>query len=120
MSADLNFGIGPAISLLCWFLRYRLPTMRKHIADGGIVAGALLIIADLMVPEMKPNVLAAGLLLIGLLFVGGALDVWLNQKPGAPVRAGSASIEPKNNMGGVSENEGIVTQGQRGDNSISK
>lgn len=53
--------------------------MPKHTADAGIVAGLLLILADVLEPTMRPNIIAAGLFLTGVLFIGGSLDVWLSQ-----------------------------------------
>src|ERR1700704_3895388 len=74
---DQDLSVGSAISIVFGFLRWRFSTMPKHTAEAGIVAGLLLIMADVMVPEMKPSILAAGFFLIGVCFIGGAIDVWL-------------------------------------------
>jgi hypothetical protein len=100
---DQDLSIGTAISIIFGFLRWRFPTIPKHTAEAGIVAGGLLILADAMGPSMKPNILAAGLFLIGVLFIGGSLDVWLRpstakaQTPTEP--PGSTVIE--NSGGGI-------------------
>jgi peptidoglycan/LPS O-acetylase OafA/YrhL len=114
---DQDFSIGSGLSILFGFLRWRIPKMTNHTAEGGILAGVLLILADFLVPDMKPNIFAAGLLVIGLLCVGAAFDVWLNQKKlGQSAAEPAAPIAP-NTMGGVVGNTGIITQGQKGDNS---
>lgn len=91
--------------------------MPKHVADGGIAAGIILITVDVLMPQMKPNLLAGALLLIGCLFIGGAIEVWRSQTVPFAVKGPSSS---GNKMGTVRDNDGIVTQGQKGDNSISK
>jgi hypothetical protein len=85
--------------------------MGNHTAEAGVVAGILLLIADLTVPEMKPQIIASGLFLVGVLFIGASFDVWLKQRPTVADASRTGNI-----MGNVQNNQGIVTQGQTGDN----
>jgi hypothetical protein len=77
--SEQELTIGIAISVVFGFLRYRFPTMSNHLSEAGIAAGILLIIAELMVPEMKIHILAGGMFLAGMLLVGGSFDIWLKQ-----------------------------------------
>ncbi|MGC2224524.1 MAG: hypothetical protein WA624_20320 [Methylocella sp.] len=78
---DREIGIGGAISLVFWFVRYRVPNMPKHVADGGILAGLILVLANIMEPDMKPGIYASTVFLLSLLGVGYAVHLWRNQKP---------------------------------------
>jgi xanthosine utilization system XapX-like protein len=117
LNQDLSFGIGTAVSILFAFLRYRFPTMGKHTAEAGIAAGILLIIADIMVPDMRPALPAAAMFLIGCLCIGASIDLWINQN-----KTGDKIPSPinSNNLSNVNNNRGIVTQSQNGDNTLSK
>jgi len=90
--------------------------MGNHTAEAGIAAGLFLLIADLMTPEMKPNIFASGLFLIGLLCIGGSLDVWYRQKHN--VAGMRESPQDTNTVGNIPNNHGIITQGQTGDNDV--
>lgn len=91
--------------------------MGKHTAEAGIAAGILLIIADIMVPDMKPALPAATLFLIGCLCIGGSIDLWINQ-----TKTGDRIPSPitSNNLSKVTNNRGIITQSQNGDNTLSQ
>ena len=45
-----------------------------------------------MWPAMKPSIFASGLFLIGVLFIGGSLDVWLRP---SPARAGTDAMSKR-------------------------
>lgn len=55
--------------------------MPNHVADGGILAGVLLILANVMEPDMKPNIFTSTVFLLSLLGFGYALHLWRGQKP---------------------------------------
>jgi hypothetical protein len=55
--------------------------MPKHVADGGILAGFLLFLANIMEPDMKPGIYASTVFLLSLLGMGYAVHLWRNQKP---------------------------------------
>jgi hypothetical protein len=89
--------------------------MPKHTAEAGIVAGLLLILADVMVPEMKPSILAAGLFLIGTLFIGGAFDVWLRPSAASAQSPPTSTGKPQVGAPGMTQSaQNITSYGQQG------
>jgi hypothetical protein len=95
--------------------------VHKRVSEAGLAAGFLLLIADLVVPDMKPNLLPSLVFVAGLLLVGWSIEMWQHQRKSSPVGVPPTSdTEPPERMGSAPDNRGIITQGQTGDNSISK
>jgi hypothetical protein len=106
---------GVAISIIFAFFRYAVPVMPKAVAWAGVGAGAIILIAGWVVPEMKITIPVVVLFLVGMLLIGGAIDLALR---GASASDANALLPGSNNMGPVTGNKGIVTQDQRGDNAM--
>ena len=76
--------------------------MPKYVADSGILAGLLLILANIMEPDMKPGIYASTVFLLSLLGVGYAIYLWCNQKPSDYlVQNAQAQTVIENSGGGV-------------------
>jgi hypothetical protein len=114
----LAYGIG--ISIAFFFLRYAVPVMPKSIAWAGFAAGILVILSNFLGPEMRPSLAAIALFLVGALCIGGAVHMSLKPKSASADTGDQTPASGGNTMGSVSGNKGIVTQGQSGDNNISK
>jgi hypothetical protein len=107
---------GAAISVISTFIRRAMPIVPKPIAWSGAGAGVLVLVADGLIPQMNITLPAIGLFLVGALCIGGAINLTFKPKPAPsdPV----AAVSTTNQAGDVTNNSGIVTQGQRGDNAI--
>jgi hypothetical protein len=109
------YGVG--ISIVFAFVRWAVPVMPKPIAWAGVVAGIVIVLVDLFMPDFKLTIPAIALFLIGMVCIGGA--VHLAMKPKQNADAGIDQPSPSGNqMGTVKNNRGIVTQDQKGDNAI--
>ena len=102
------------------FGRYRFTAMGKHSAEGGLAAAVLLIMIDLFMPNMRPEILPAVLFVMGLVCVGGAVDLWFRQKPIGAVETIKAVPNVSTPGAKIKNNSGIITEGQRGNNTIFK
>jgi hypothetical protein len=70
----------------------------KHFCEGGLFAGFAILMSGFLESAMRPNLFTGGLFLIGCLFIGGSVDMWLNQKAkvqnaGVPINSSSQSSE---------------------------
>lgn len=88
MEGQGYFGAG--LSVISFFLRYRVQTIPKPLATAGIVFGALVAIIELVIPEMRPPVSALILYLIGFLAFGGA--VYFHQLRYTPVATPTSKL----------------------------
>jgi hypothetical protein len=109
---------GVAISVISTFIRWALPVVPKPIAWGGVGAGIVVLLAVWALPQMNITLPAVGLFLIGVLCIGGAVNMSL--RPNPTQNESGAAASTTNQAGDVPNNSGIVTQGQRGDNAIGK
>jgi hypothetical protein len=107
---------GVAISVIFAFIRWAMPVMPKPIAWSGVGAGIVVLLADWMSPQMNITLPAIGLFLVGALCIGIAVNMSIRPKPTQNEPGASASTT--NQIDGVTNNSGVVTQGQRGDNAI--
>ena len=107
-------AVGFGLSVVSFFSRY-LPSMPKEIAWAGVLAGGLLSISG--IADMKIPVPAAVCLVIGFGFIGEAVHLTIRARQ-SPEPASNSAEKP--HMGSVTNNSGIVTQGQSGDNNIQK
>jgi hypothetical protein len=119
MNRDV-LGSGIGISIAFFFTRYLVSVMPKSVAWAGVVAGLLIVLADLMVLEMKLSGGAIALFLIGALCIGGAVHLSLRAKADSTDKKDPAPASTNNKIGDINGNKGIITQGQTGDNKMSK
>jgi hypothetical protein len=110
----MNAVVGVGISVAFFFLRYAVPVMPKSVAWVGVVAGAWIVLADLL--GMKLGIAAIVLYVVGAVCIGGALHLTF----GGGNRSETASASSGNTIGEVRGNRGIITQGQTGDNKVGK
>jgi hypothetical protein len=87
------------------------------IADGGLIAGICLLLVGIMMPEIHFSPLVILFFVVGCLSFGAAAH-FATKGSGATATVSNASSETNNMMGPVTNNSGINTQGQRGDNAI--
>jgi hypothetical protein len=106
---------GVAISIISIFLRYAVPAMPNPIAWSGVAAGALILMANLTMPQLNIGLPGIALFLVGALFIGAAIHLTL--KPKVPDSGVVTDAEP-NTIGDIHGNSGIITQGQEGNNRI--
>lgn len=106
---------GTAISAVFFFLRYLLPSIPRPIAWSGVAAGVVVLILDTGF-EMKLTFSVVSLYLLGFLIIGLATYLAINKDHDSS----ETSSPAKNQMGEVKNAGGIITQDQKGDNSISK
>jgi hypothetical protein len=85
------------------------------IADAGLIAGIILIIFGIAMPNITFTMPVILLFVVGCLCLGGAAHLAL--KGNAPP-AITTPEKADNTMGTVTNNSGIVTQDQRGDNAM--
>jgi hypothetical protein len=121
MANGFYWGLG--ISVTFFFVRYAVPAMPRIVAWAGVLAGIVVMLAEMLNPAMKPPLSSVALFVIGVLCLGGATHLYVHrndakqaEKPGAAQDAGNNG----NQMGDVDNNKGVITQGQRGNNTISK
>ena len=112
---DTTTAIGLGTSVAFYFSRYIWSTIPRAISVAGFVGGLVILAAGFL--GLKPPHLAAVLFLIGLLFIGGAIHVLLGRQDGS---GGNGKKPGANQVGDIPNNQGIVTQGQTGDNRLSK
>jgi hypothetical protein len=93
-------------------------------AWAGILAGLSVALMGLVEDAMRPPLGSVVLFMAAALCLGGAIHLYLHRTNNVkssdslgPVQADRAS---RNQMGNVHGNKGVVTQGQTGDNAISK
>lgn len=115
MSHDI--GYGAAVSIIFAFLRWAVPAMPRQIAWSGVIAGIVILLVGWLMPQMNITLPVIALFLLGTIFIGGA--VHLAMKPKTPDEA-SVGGTSGNTMGNVNGNDGIITQGQHGDNSLDR
>jgi len=77
---------GVGISIIFAFLRWAIPSMPKPLAWSGITAGALILLAGVIMPQLDLSLSAVGLFLVGCLCIGGSAYVAIN--PPANAREG--------------------------------
>jgi hypothetical protein len=109
---------GVVLSAISTFIRWAMPVVPKIIAWSGVGAGVVVLFADWMLPQMNITLPAVGLFLAGVLCIAGAVNMSLRPKPTQDESGAAAATT--NRTGDVTNNSGIVTQGQRGDNAIGK
>jgi hypothetical protein len=91
--------------------------MINRISEAGIVAGILMLITGIAMPHLNFTLPVLGLFLIGCLCIGAAVHLATRDAPQpGPAKAGPAM----NTVGNVTNNSGITTQDQKGNNAISK
>ena len=108
---DADFGIAALVGLLFAFARWRLPTIPMHVADAGILASLLLIMANMGLTQMKPNFAPSALFMIGCLIIGVSIHLWLSQKASAQQTSNCPNVTVDG--GNISDNAkaGIHTEG---------
>lgn len=114
-----SFYLGLGVSVAFFFVRYAMPAMPKIVAWAGVLAGIVVMLAEMLDPVMKPPLGSVVLFVIAALCLGGAAHLYIHRS-GAIQPANPGTAQGGNQMGNVSGNTGIVTQDQKGDNSISK
>jgi hypothetical protein len=114
---DQNLGFGVGIAVLFAFLRWALPAMPKAIAWSGVIAGAIIVSVAWTMPQMNITLPVIALFVFGAICVGGAVHLALKPKN---LDSGAVSSGSGNTIGDVHGNTGIITQGQRGDNTIER
>jgi hypothetical protein len=107
---------GVAISVISTFVRWAFPVVPKPVAWSGVIAGFVVLVADGLLPQMNITLPAIGLFLVGVLCIAGAVNMSLHPKP--TEEGPGAAATTTNRIGDVTNNSGVVTQGQRGDNAI--
>lgn len=83
---------GVAISIIFGFVRWAVPAMPKSIAWCGVAAGVIVLLVDLLVPEMKPSIPAILLFLAGALLIGLSIHVSLQSSRLANVSNENAKL----------------------------
>jgi hypothetical protein len=107
--------IGTGLSVVFGFARWRFPVVPPEIADAGLIAGIALITFGVTMPNFNLTMTAIVFFVAGCLCFGVAAHfAWKDGKP--PVA--EMPEQSTNAMGAVTDNGGIITQGQRGDNAI--
>lgn len=89
--------------------------MPRPIAWSGVAAGVLILLADIIEPQMNITIPAIFSFLIGAILMGLGIYLSLPVKSDSsenPVAAGSST--PMNRTEGINGNRGIITQGQSG------
>jgi hypothetical protein len=109
--------IGAGLSAVFAFARWRFPAVPHKFADGGLIAGIALVFFGVVMPNVTLTTPAILLFVAGCLCFGGAAHLALRDGTRSVV---AAREKPANTMGSVTNNSGIITQGQRGDNEINK
>jgi hypothetical protein len=117
MEQELSKYGGLAFSFAFGFAKWAWPTMPKPVAWSGIIGGAMVFIACLIWPDMKISAPAILLFLAGSLCYGGAWHFAFSSAP-KPEPTKTENIAPTHSIGDVKDNQGIITQGQHGDNAI--
>ena len=114
-----GFYLGFGVSVAFFFVRYAVPAMPKIVAWAGVLAGIVVMLAEMLEPAMKPPLGSVVLFVIAALCLGGAAHLYVHRS-GAILPVNPGTAQRGNQMGNVSGNEGIVTQDQKGDNATSK
>ena len=122
-----NFGLkaliypditeGVALSVISGFARWVFPTLPKHLCQGGLFAGfVILVLSVFLETSMRPNLVAAGLFLFGRLCIGGSIDMWTKQAKAQNAEAPSVSASPNSATPGVTITGGdnVFSVGQIG------
>jgi hypothetical protein len=111
------FGIG--ITAVTFFFRYAVSVMPKSIAWAGVAAGIILMAIGLFPSFYRPPLSAIALFVCGMLLIGAAVHITLSNASNAG-RDSTTTLIPAtkttNTTGYISNNSGIITQGQKGDN----
>jgi hypothetical protein len=115
MGRELAYGA--AISIIFAFARWAVPAMPKPVAWSGVVAGIAILIATWAIPQMNISLPVIALFLFGAICVGGA--AYLAMKP-KTIEQAPVAAAPRNTMGNVDGNTGIITQGQQGNNTMER
>lgn len=94
--------------------------MPRPVAWGGVIGGLLVLLVAIAPIHMNLSPPVIALFLVGAICIGGAVHLAL--KPKAPTQspAPAAPAAAGNTMGNINGNNGIITQGQKGDNSIDR
>lgn len=116
MTQEVVIGVG--LTVLFAFARWRFPAVPRYIADAGILAGALMVLAGMTLPQLNLTLPVLGLFLAGCLCLGAAAHLAIKEKPRPTVASPPSAAT--NTMGNVKNEGGIVTQDQQGDNAIRK
>ena len=113
MGGEALGGIG--LSVVFGFARWRFPAVPPKIADGGLFAGIVLLILGTTMPNIHLTPPAIIFFIVGCLCFGAAAH-FATREAAKPVAENPE--KPMNTMGSVTNNSGITTQGQRGDNAM--
>ena len=112
LGAQAVFGIG--LSVIFGFARWRYPAVPHKIADGGLLAGIVLLVLGITMPNIHMTPAAIIFFVMGCLCFGAAAHFATREDK----LVQPSSREPSNAMGPITNNSGINTQGQRGNNVI--
>jgi hypothetical protein len=113
-----EFLIGIGLSVVFGFARWRFPAVPHKIADAGLIAGIALIIFGVAMPNLTLTMPVILLFVVGCLCLGGATHLALRDVRFVVAAPEKPANTESNMMGAVTNNSGIVTQGQRGDNEM--
>jgi hypothetical protein len=116
MGGETLIGLG--LSVVFGFARWRFPAVPHKIADAGLISGIVLIILGVAMPNVTLTMPVILLFVVGCLCLGGAAHLALKGDRSVSMPLAKPAGAEHNTMGEVTNNSGIVTQGQRGDNEM--